>query len=54
MPNERAGDTGNRESPIADLAESAGPGSVDGRHLLLVGAGTPVMMATLRSFRVTG
>jgi len=38
MPNERAGDPGNRGSTIADLAEAAGPGSVDGRHLLLVGA----------------
>ena len=27
MPNERAGDPGNRGSAIADLAEAAGPGS---------------------------
>jgi hypothetical protein len=38
MPNGQAGDPGNRRSTIADLAGSAGPGSVDGRHLLLVGA----------------
>jgi hypothetical protein len=39
MPNERGGDPGNRGSTIANLAQAAGPGSVDGRHLLLVGAG---------------
>jgi hypothetical protein len=36
MPNERAGDDANT---TADLADAGGPGSVDGRHLLLVGAG---------------
>ena len=29
MPNERVGDPGERGSTIADLAEAAGPGSVE-------------------------
>jgi hypothetical protein len=29
MPDERAGDPGNRGSTIADLARAAGPGSAD-------------------------
>ena len=45
MPNERAGDSGNQRSTIGDLAGAAGPGSVDGRHLLLVGAGPGLGMA---------
>jgi short-subunit dehydrogenase len=54
MPNERVGDPGNRGSTIADLAEAAGPGSVDGRHLLLVGAGPGLGMAVARRFAVGG
>ncbi|HTA09712.1 MAG TPA: SDR family NAD(P)-dependent oxidoreductase, partial [Streptosporangiaceae bacterium] len=54
MPNERVGDPGNRESSIADLAEAAGAGSVDGRHLLLVGAGPGLGMAVARRFAVGG
>ena len=54
MPNERVGDPGNRESTIADLAEAAGPGSVDGRHLLLVGAGPGLGTAVARRFAVGG
>jgi short-subunit dehydrogenase len=54
MPNERAGDPGNRGSTIADLAGAAGPGSVDGRHLLLVGAGPGLGMAVARRFAVGG
>ena len=54
MPNERAGDPGNRGSTIADPAEAAGPGSVDGRHLLLVGAGPGLGMAVARRFAVGG
>src|ERR1700733_3738021 len=50
MANERVGDPGNRGSTIADLAETAGPGSVDGRHLLLVGAGPGLGMAVARRF----
>jgi short-subunit dehydrogenase len=41
MPNERAG-------------EPAGPGSVDGRHLLLVGAGPGLGTAVARRFAVGG
>ena len=54
MPNERAGDPGNQGSTIADLAEAAGPGSVDGRHLLLVGAGPGLGTAVARRFAVGG
>jgi hypothetical protein len=52
MPNERAGGPGNRGSTAADLAGAAGPGSVDGRHLLLVGAGPGLGMAVARRFAV--
>ena len=54
MPNEPAGDPGNRGSTIADPAGAAGPGSVDGRHLLLVGAGPGLGMAVARRFAVGG
>ena len=54
MPNERAGDAGNGGNTTADLAEPAGPGSVDGRHLLLVGAGPGLGMAVARRFAVGG
>jgi len=50
MPNEPAGDPGHRASTIADLAGAAAPGSVDGRHLLLVGAGPGLGMAVARRF----
>src|SRR5690242_19609961 len=54
MPNERAGDPGDRASTIADPAGAAGPGSVDGRHLLLVGAGPGLGMAVTRRFAEGG
>jgi shikimate 5-dehydrogenase len=54
MPNERAGDPGNRASTTAGLAGAAGPGSVDGRHLLLVGAGPGLGVAVARRFAVGG
>jgi short-subunit dehydrogenase len=54
MPDERAGDAGNRASRFADLAEAAGAGSVDGRHLLLVGAGPGLGMAVARRFAAGG
>jgi NAD(P)-dependent dehydrogenase (short-subunit alcohol dehydrogenase family) len=54
MPNERAGDPGHQGNTIADLAEAAGPGSVDRRHLLLVGAGPGLGMAVARRFAVGG
>jgi short chain dehydrogenase len=54
MPNQRVGDPGNRGSTIADLAEAADPGSVDGRHLLLVGAGPGLGLAVARRFAVGG
>jgi hypothetical protein len=54
MPDEQVGDPGHQGSTIADLAEAAGPGSVDGRHLLLVGAGPGLGMAVARRFAVGG
>jgi len=54
MPNERAGDPGDRGSTIADLAGAASPGSVDGRHLLLVGAGPGLGIALARRFAAGG
>jgi short-subunit dehydrogenase len=54
MPDERVGDPGHRGSTIADLAEAAGPGSVDDRHLLLVGAGPGLGLAVARRFAVGG
>jgi short-subunit dehydrogenase len=54
MPDERVGDPGNRGTTITDLAEAGGPGSVDGRHLLLVGAGPGLGMAVARRFAVGG
>src|ERR1700745_2463600 len=54
MPNERAGDPGDRGSTTAEAAGAAGPGSVDGRHLLLVGAGAGVGMGVARRFAAGG
>jgi NAD(P)-dependent dehydrogenase (short-subunit alcohol dehydrogenase family) len=54
MPNEPAGDPGHRASTIADLAGAAGPGSVDGRHLLLIGAGPGLGTAVARRFAAGG
>lgn len=54
MPSEPAGDAGNRASTIGDLAGAAGPGSVDGRHLLLVGAGPGLGLAVARRFAMGG
>ena len=54
MPDERAGGPGSGGSTVADLAGAAGPGSVDGRHLLLVGAGPGLGLAVARRFAVGG
>jgi short-subunit dehydrogenase len=54
MPDEPAGDLGNRGSTSDDIAGAAGLGSVDGRHLLLVGAGPGLGMAVARRFAVGG
>jgi hypothetical protein len=54
MPNEPAGDPGDRASVIADPAGAAGPGSVDGRHLLLAAAGPGLGMAVARRFAAGG
>ena len=54
MPNERAGDPGNPASANPDPAGAAAPGSVDGRHLLLVGAGPGLGIAVARRFAAGG
>ena len=54
MPSEPAGDPGDRASTIPDPAGAAGLGSVDGRHLLLVGAGPGLGMALARRFAAGG
>jgi short-subunit dehydrogenase len=54
MADERVVDPGDRGSTVADLAGAAGPGSVDGRHLLLVGAGPGLGVAVARRFAVGG
>jgi short-subunit dehydrogenase len=54
MTDERAGDPGNRASTTAEAAGAAGPDSVDGRHLLLVGAGPGLGLALARRFAVGG
>jgi shikimate 5-dehydrogenase len=54
MPDQRIGDHDNRESPTADRVRAAGPGSVDARHLLLVGAGPGLGTAVARRFAVGG
>jgi short-subunit dehydrogenase len=54
MPNEPSGDPGQRASAIADLAGAADPGSVDARHLLLVGAGPGLGAAVARRFAAGG
>jgi short-subunit dehydrogenase len=54
MPDQRIGDHDNRESTTADQAGAAGPGSVDARHLLLVGAGPGLGTAVARRFAVGG
>jgi short-subunit dehydrogenase len=54
MPNERVGDPGNGAATIADVAGAGGPGSVDDRHLLLVGAGPGLGMAVARRFAAGG
>ena len=54
MPNERAGGPGNRASTTAVPAGAASPGSVDRRHLLLVGAGPGLGLAVARRFASGG
>src|SRR6201999_1027174 len=54
MTNERAGDPGNQISTIVEAADPQVPGSVDARHLLLVGAGPGLGMAVARRFAAGG
>jgi short-subunit dehydrogenase len=54
MPDERIANHDNRESTTADPSEEAGPGSVDARHLLLVGAGPGLGTAVARRFAEGG
>src|SRR5690349_7765403 len=54
MLSERVSDPGDQRGTIADLAGAADPGSVDGRHLLLVGAGPGRGVAVARRFAAGG
>src|SRR4051794_22567906 len=54
MPDERVAAPAARGSTTADRVEAVGRGSVDGRHLLLVGAGPGLGMAVARRFAVGG
>jgi short-subunit dehydrogenase len=54
MADEQVRDPGNPASTIADPGQAAAPGSVDDRHLLLVGAGPGLGMAVARRFAVGG
>jgi short-subunit dehydrogenase len=54
MPDNRISDSGVRGSGIADGREAAGAGSIDGRHLLLVGAGPGLGSAVARRFAEGG
>jgi short-subunit dehydrogenase len=54
MPNERAGAPGSRASTVAGPVGAAGPGSVDSRHLMLVGAGPGLGMEVARRFAAGG
>ena len=54
MSSGRISDGHNGGSASADLPEARGPGSVDDRHLLLVGAGPGLGMAVASRFAVGG
>jgi short-subunit dehydrogenase len=54
MVSEPSGESRNRGSATADVAGPSGPGSVDGRHLLVVGAGPGLGLAVARRFAAGG
>jgi short-subunit dehydrogenase len=54
MADDDVGDYGGRERGIGDGDEASGAGSVDGRHLLLIGAGPGLGGAVARRFAEGG
>jgi short-subunit dehydrogenase len=54
MPDVRQGYLASRGNTIADPAEAEGPGSVDERHLMLVGAGPGLGAELARRFAAGG
>ena len=54
MPNDTVGDSGGREGGIGEGGETVGVGSIDGHHLLLVGAGPGLGEAVARRFAEGG
>jgi short-subunit dehydrogenase len=54
MPNDPAGDPGPQARTTPGPGQAAAPGSVDGRHLLLVGAGPGLGAALARRFAAGG
>jgi short-subunit dehydrogenase len=54
MPDDDIGDSGGREGGIGDRGEATSAGSIDGRHLLLIGAGPGLGGALARRFAEGG
>jgi short-subunit dehydrogenase len=54
LPDDHIGDSGGRESGIGDGGEAVRAGSIDGRHLLLIGAGPGLGEAVARRFAEEG
>jgi short-subunit dehydrogenase len=54
MPDDRASDAGTSSGGASGGEEAAGAGSIDDRHLLLVGAGPGLGMAVARRFAEGG
>ncbi len=54
MPDDRVGDSGTQGGGADGDQEAAGAGSIDDRHLLLVGAGPGLGMAVARRFAEGG
>jgi short-subunit dehydrogenase len=54
MPDDHVGDSGGREGGIGDGDEALGAGSIDGRRLLLIGAGPGLGGAVARRFAEGG
>ena len=54
MPNDNVVDSDGRESGIGDESEAVGVGSIDGHHLLLIGAGPGLGGAVARRFAEGG
>jgi hypothetical protein len=54
MPDDDLSDSGGREQGISEAGEAVGVGSIDRRHLLLIGAGPGLGEAVARRFAEGG